>query len=459
MKDTNAVPRRDEVPPKYENDFISMRTAFLKTRLKLFAVIVSLMFFLVTFLNLLFLYPEEFRSEETYLWGLLIMGILASLYVNDKSTTMKKVKWNMYALIAFLLIVLVKLCMIYVEYADFSASLFVFLLFLISVTIPVTAVDAVAIGAMHFAVYAYYFLYLNYIHAAPLPVPFGAKEFSDGLTFITMAVLLCTIIRRKETSRDIENFILLKEVEEKNEKMREELALARRVHQTLIPKSISTALADVAVMYLPMRYVGGDYARFHFVEGDKLVFIISDITGHGVSAALLVNRLHAEFERLARECKYPGPLLKELDGFIKRDFEDTQMYLSAFAGLLDFKEKKFYYSNYGHPPQYIYRITESLVQPLEPQTTLLGLPVIDESIHQHEVSFGKGDTILLFTDGVIETVNSKGEDYGRDRLEGFMKANHSLMVNELNQKLIDDLNTYKKDDFKDDISVVSIKIK
>jgi sigma-B regulation protein RsbU (phosphoserine phosphatase) len=67
--------------------------------------------------------------------------------------------------------------------------------------------------------------------------------------------------------------------------------------------------------------------------------------------------------------------------------------------------------------------------------------------------------ILLFTDGVIETRNAEGEEYGEERLERFIAKNHALSVNDFNQHLMDELNAYKYRDFKDDISVLSMRIK
>jgi sigma-B regulation protein RsbU (phosphoserine phosphatase) len=127
--------------------------------------------------------------------------------------------------------------------------------------------------------------------------------------------------------------------------------------------------------------------------------------------------------------------------------------------LLDFRQAKFFYSNYGHPSQYIYRVTESHVLALGSQTSLLGLPLREEAVYEHNIAFNKGDMILLFTDGVIETRNAEGEEYGEERLERFIAKNHALSVNDFNQHLMDELNAYKYRDFKDDISVLSMRIK
>ncbi|MFC1632306.1 PP2C family protein-serine/threonine phosphatase [Candidatus Omnitrophota bacterium] len=148
-----------------------------------------------------------------------------------------------------------------------------------------------------------------------------------------------------------------------------------------------------------------------------------------------------------------------MDDFIIKDFAGTNMLLSAFCGLLDFKEKKLNYSNHGHPDQYIYKISNSALSNLSSQGSLLGLPFRDENVYQQEINFDKGDRILLFTDGVTETRNRDNHEYGKDRLEEFIKQNHDLPVEAFNQKLLDEINKFKHGNFQDDVFILNLHIK
>lgn len=450
---------RITIPKEYKNEFTLSRIKFISSRVRLFVLLTVGIYFLVTLADLLIFKSTDFKPEEFYVWALLIAGSAIIWFLNTRAKTLVAAKLTAYAFTAFILVILTKLCIIYADYAGLSYSLYVFTLFLVSVVMPLTALDVISVSALHLLAYAFYFAYLAYWHPELVRTPFTAREFIDGNMFLAMASLLCAVIRYKESRRDAENFVLLKLVESKNAQMEAELAFARKIHQTLIPKSISTDVADIAVMCLPASQIGGDYTRFHFVAGERLVFIISDITGHGVPAALLVNRLHTEFERLAKDGRRPGALLKELDSFIREDFEDTNMLLSAFCGMLDFRTGRLYYSSYGHPEQYIYRITSSAVEALGSLTMLLGVPSRDDRIYEHEMTFEPGDMIFLFTDGVIEAANAKGEEYGKDRVERFMSDHQRLSVNDFNQKLLEEIGEYKSGDFKDDISMLAIRIK
>ena len=153
-----------------------------------------------------------------------------------------------------------------------------------------------------------------------------------------------------------------------------------------------------------------------------------------------------------------GDLLNELNEFLIKDFEGVNMYLSAFCGMLNFNTNEFFYSNHGHPSQYIYKIASSDAQPLTSQTSLLGIPDKPEDIYQHRLDFNRGDRILLFTDGVIETKNAEGVEYGNRTLEDFMRANSGATAEEFNQKLFQKLSDFNQGKFADDIFILNMRI-
>jgi len=288
---------------------------------------------------------------------------------------------------------------------------------------------------------------------------FGTStDYLAGVSTLILAFMICVFIRRYEIHEALKKFNLKTEIQAKNQQMQKELELATRIHSRLIPHSVSTPLADIAVTYVPVSYMGGDYAKFHFIDNNKLIFIISDVTGHGVSAALLVNAFNAEFERLAKEGIGPGILLKKLDEFIIRDFAQTSMYITAFCGLLDYKSRKLAYSNHGHPPQYLYQRKDHSIKRVLAQTSLLGfLKDGDDDFYQDEISFNKGDQILLFTDGIIEAKDIEGTDFGEERIERFMKRNANLSPSLFNDELLNQLNFFTNNKLSDDVFILNIK--
>lgn len=452
------------IPEQYLGEYREKQTVFIRNRVHLFCILSIAFYFFVTIADVL-INPTDFMMTEIMIGLVLIFAGVLLLFFNSRAKTFFAIKLSAYIFIVLLLALLTE---VGVDYADskvvdasnvlLSSSVFVFVLFLVLMTIPWSPSEVVPIWIMHVVAFTTEFLLARGVPHVPKEM-FGLKHYLEGFIFLAMAFALCLIVRRREAIRDIANFLLLKEVENKNEQIHKELEWAVRVHKSIIPHSISNDRVEIAVKYLPASYIGGDYAKFEFPDDDRLIFIISDVTGHGVPAALLVNRFHAEFERLAKKGKEPGSLLKELNEFIKEEFEGSDMYLTAFCGLLDFKKMHLLYSSYGHPPQYLYSEKENNVKNMPAHTSLLGLPVNDSKTYQSDIEVHAGDKILLYTDGVTETVNSRNEEYGNDRLEKFLKKNHNLSAEDFNRKLLGELDVFKDGKFKDDVCMLTIGIK
>lgn len=451
------TPQIKKIPATYLEEFIKNYYSLIKNRVKLLCFLALGIYSIATLISY-FLFPRSFKIEEIPLFSIFIIGSIFIIYFANKASSLKTTKITAYIFVLLILIFITAIAIVYYQYIEVSSALYLFVLFLVAFTIPWSPIEVIPISALHILSYSVLFIYAKDMLLTS-GVRINFERYADGILFLSLGCAFCMIIRRKEIARDIQNFILLKEIESKNQQMQKELELATRIHKTLIPNSVSTDLVDIAVSYLPMYYMGGDYAKFRFIDNDKLIFIICDVTGHGVSAALLVNRFHAEFEHLAREGKNPGLLLKELNNFILESFQGINMYLSAFCGLLDFKQGKFIYSNHGHPTQYIYRISNSEIKLLPSQTSLLGLPIKEEGTFEQIINFKKGERILLFTDGVTEARDKSGQVYGEEKLEEFIRNNYGLQVESFNQKLLNALNLFNQGPFNDDIFILNIYLK
>lgn len=446
-----------KIPEEYRKEFTAKQIAFVKNRIYLFCFLAVGVYFFTSITGSI-ITPSDFKVIEIYLGLVLIAGSGVVFYINHKVRTLRGAQLNAYLFTAVVLVLLVTVNIAYSDNTLASSSLFVFSFFLVSITVPWRPSGIILIWLMH--IIAFTFSFLTARDMTQINLSFlRLNDYLNGFIFLMIAFALCVVVRRKESIRDVENFVLLKKVEETNSRIRQELEWAKAIHKTIIPVSRSTSMLDIAVTYLPVSYVGGDYVRYDFVNPHKVVIFISDITGHGVPAALLVNRMHAEFERLAQSGTEPGALLKELDKFIKDEFKASGMYLSAFCGLLDFKKMNLVYSNYGHPPQYMYSGKDAHLYEFSAQTSLLGLPMDDEKIYQNEIKIDDSDKLLLYTDGVVETKNSKGEDFGSARLKDFLVKNHNLTSRDFNKNLLAEDEAYKNGDFKDDICIMSIDVK
>ncbi|MBD3426642.1 MAG: SpoIIE family protein phosphatase [Candidatus Omnitrophica bacterium] len=446
-----------DIPGKYLPGFIHEQTSLIRSRVNLFCALVVFLYFFTVAASLV-MYPEQVIILDILLGVLLLLAAAVIFYFNQKATSLTSARFNAYIFTALMLAVLVKLSVVYRDDPVVAAATFVFTVFFVSVTIPWKPLEVIAIGLMHLVAYSASFLRIRSLAGTDLE-QFGLMPYLDGFIFIIMAVFLCVVVRRAEMARDVQNYVLFKEVEEKSDQMRRELELATRIHKTLVPPSVTSPRVDIAVSYLPVYYMGGDYAKYKFLDEDRFIFIICDVTGHGVSAALLVNRVHAEFERLAQEGKSPGVLLRDLNSFIEEDFEGTEMYLSAFCGMVDLDRMRLTYSSYGHPPQYVYHARQGNIVALKAQASLLGVPFEEDLLHEKDLALERGDRVLLFTDGLTETAGGGGEQYGDGRLEAFIAENKYVPAEEFNRALLKDVELYRSGKSTDDIFILDIGIK
>lgn len=448
------------MPKIYLDEFLKQQAMLIKSRLQLAALLFIFCILAGDIIDI-FTLNAKIDPHMKITWMFVIGVSAVTLILSQKIFTFNMAKVFAALFMIMALVVMARDSIAYRLPPFEGAMIFIFMFFGFSLIFPWSAIEIVGVSFFHFMAYGIFVSNVSEFSYKNAMVARDLTDYLGGLVIMFLASVVCFIVIKRERQRDAENFVLLKEIEDKNKQMQNELELATRVHSRLIPRSISTYLADIAVTYVPMYYMGGDYAKFYFTDKNKLIFIICDVTGHGVSAALLVNALNSEFERLVKEKKSPGTLLKELDKFIKNDFAGISMYLTAFCGLLDYSHfsRKFTYSSYGHPPQYIYRTAKSEVEKISAQTSFLGLPIEDENIYENEIPFNKKDQILLFTDGVIEAKDSEGKDYGSKKLESFIRKNNNLQTGSFNQELLNELNSFTRNNLKDDIFILNIKTK
>jgi serine phosphatase RsbU (regulator of sigma subunit) len=447
------------IPDEYRLEYHQQEASLIKNRVKMLCLLTVVLYFAANLLSNI-IGPHDFRLQEIWVWIALVLTSIIILIFNNFLSKIRFLRFNAYLFIILVFFLLTRMNFIYYDYFDVSILTYLFAFFLVCFTIPWRPSDVILITIAAITSYSILYHYIKPFYITASVIEKNLQYYVDGLIVLFLSFILCSAVRRKETERDIENFLLVKEIENKNKQMQRELELATMVHKTLIPKSVSTDKVDVAVLYKPVYYIGGDYAKFHFIDNDKLLFIICDITGHGVSAALLVNRLHAEFERLARSSKQPGALLKDLNRFIISEFKGTNMYLTAFCCLLDFKRMVMTYSNHGHPGQYVYRSTDGKIECLVSQGGLLGLSLIAKKrVFEHNLKFSENDKIVLFTDGAIELRDESGREFGKKRLEKFILDNNELEANKFNNNLLKELTDYTCKAFDDDICIITIQIK
>ena len=207
--------------------------------------------------------------------------------------------------------------------------------------------------------------------------------------------------------------------------LRQELAYARQVHEALFPAPIASGQLCYSYRYEPMRQIGGDYLYTKRSEdGTNLSVVIVDVTGHGIPAALTVNRLHGEIDIAFAEDPdiTPGEMLERLNRYVHLTLAKHSIYATAVCIRVNHDTGKIEYASGGHPPAFVRGIDGSL-NDLDPTTFVLGACSEDDfESGQIEIDFAPGDSLIAYTDGAIEARSMEGKMFQIDGLRRLLAS-------------------------------------
>jgi len=262
-----------EIPKVYLEDYLSEWTRLMKNRVQLSGLIISAVFIGANGLRNLLTFGR-IGQEPLLTWGLLVCGCAAILALARKASNIRLAGLSAILLIVLVLTVLTRHYIVSNTAPHMPVITYICLLLGTTFAIPWRVCDVSGLIVLYAGAYTVYFLNIQTYVYKHLTFPMELSDFLQGLVLIVAASVICIVVTRYESERRVKNFIILKDVENKSKQMQEELELATRVHSRLIPHSAKTRLADIAVTYVPMYYMGGDYAKFSFVDKNKLLYYL-----------------------------------------------------------------------------------------------------------------------------------------------------------------------------------------
>ncbi len=235
-----------------------------------------------------------------------------------------------------------------------------------------------------------------------------------------------------------------------------ERTLALGIQRSLLPKKIPKFPGfDIAALWRPANHVSGDYYDIIMLAENTVGLCIGDVTGHGMPAALLMSNLQAAFRILAADTHSPEEVCEQLNTFVMKN-SVTEKFISFFYGILEADDKSFHYANAGHPPPIVLRRNGELHR-LTTGGSLFGVTA-DFSCERASVRLEKGDIILLYTDGIIEARNARGNHFGEDRLIEACTRNGDTSANSLCKHILKSLTEFSSN-LHDDITLLVIVVK
>jgi phosphoserine phosphatase RsbU/P len=217
--------------------------------------------------------------------------------------------------------------------------------------------------------------------------------------------------------------------------MDRELALAHDIQMAMLPRHLPTRPEiEVAASLTPARAVGGDLYDFLLV-GDTIWFIVADAAGKGVSAALFMAVTRTLFRAFAAAAPSVGALLSMMNAELARN-NDEQFFVTAWVGRLELASGTLTCSNAGHPPAL--HLTRTGIETRRGSGTGIALGILEDATYPEETAtVQRGDTLLLYTDGVTEAVSPRGELFSerrlRERLEGADRISPAQLVQRIGE--------------------------
>lgn len=206
--------------------------------------------------------------------------------------------------------------------------------------------------------------------------------------------------------------------------MREELARARGIHDSVFPQPHEDAYLRFNYSYKPMREMGGDYIHVHATPDGLMHVTLIDVTGHGLAAALTVNRLYGELERIRAEMPDadPSEILNLLNHYFNLTLTKHMIYATAACASIDPVKGILTWASAGHPPAFL-RGAGGNVTELPATTLLLGAVPHDVfAAASRKLELVPGDVLVMYTDGAFEARDSQGEQIGLDELRRLIRT-------------------------------------
>ena len=292
----------------------------------------------------------------------------------------------------------------------------------------------------------------------------GADDFTKK-TFDAFILIskVNSLLRVKHLSNQLK--LKYTELEEKNNLIAFQLKMARDVQRSLISEfNFKFNNAQFISKYLPALAIGGDFYDIIKINKNCIYVIIGDVSGHGISAALLTSMLNMMLKNLVTHYYNPDQLLFHMNNEFVKVFSNTgnEMYACVFCSVIDTNEKKIYYSNAGQSLPVL--VSSSRNQTFELESSGIPIGLIGDSLYEFKVANYENDDIILFyTDGLQNDAYKDSHEDFASKLRQTLLAAKSLKAPEemIDMVLAEFYNTNLHESKKhqnDDVSVILCKL-
>jgi sigma-B regulation protein RsbU (phosphoserine phosphatase) len=245
----------------------------------------------------------------------------------------------------------------------------------------------------------------------------------------------------------------------RQEALRKEIEIARQVQQMLFPKSLpDTEHLKIYTTYLPHLDVSGDYYDYIQLNERQFAICVADVSGKGMSAALLMSNFQACLRTMMMEKKELASAVRLVNTILCQN-SNQERFITSFIALFDFDTRILSYINSGHtPPCVIFQ--DGRMEQLSKGSTILGIFPDLPSLSIGELRIDEEVLLVAYTDGLTEVENSEDVEFGIEKIEEFLVENRNEKLVPLHQRLLNRLEFYAGDSgFSDDITLLTARIR
>ena len=288
----------------------------------------------------------------------------------------------------------------------------------------------------------------------PVVVNARALEDPDGREF---AIVTFTDISEQKLA-EAQVRTANAQLEQRHKEIEEDLALAARVQQSLAPKSLVWGGVRVEAFYHPVRTIGGDFGLVSPIDDEHLNLLVCDVSGHGIGSALVANRIYAETVTQLNNSAPLGDMLRQLNRLVMQSIGSSVFFFTVAAARLDRRARRMIFAGAGHPPAMVVQPGEE-PRLLESRSMVLGaLPDAVGVEATIDVELESRDRVVLYTDGITDVFDSRGEMLGVEGVQKFVRETALLPFTEMKKGILDRVAAWREGPPTDDMSLVLVDV-
>ncbi len=280
-----------------------------------------------------------------------------------------------------------------------------------------------------------------------------AIEDPDGRVFTV--VLYTDITQQKEAEEKLRD--ANSQLEKRQQEIDAELELASRVQQSLAPQGMRWGNLEVEAFYSPVQTIGGDFGLVTPIGDHHLNLLVCDVTGHGISSALIANRIYAETTSLLDRGAHLGEMFRRLNSFVVQKIAVSGFFFTMAVARFGQDGRHMHFASAGHPPAFW--VAGSEVRRLDPRSAVLGC--IDDAVApepEENITLDRGDRVVLYTDGFDEVFDQHGEMLGVKGLQEIVRQGARLPLAGLKDHILERVEAWRHGPITDDRSLVIVEV-